>query len=54
MTEQQTYFQVGDQVIHWAHGLGVIIQLDEKSLSGRTRQYYMVQMSGLTLWVPVD
>jgi RNA polymerase-interacting CarD/CdnL/TRCF family regulator len=28
--------------------------LDEKSLSGRTRQYYMVQMSGLTLWVPVD
>jgi len=54
MTEQQTPFQVGDQVIHWAHGLGVIIQLDEKSLSGRTRQYYVVEMSELTLWVPVD
>jgi len=54
MTEQQTFFHVGDHVIHWAHGLGVIIQLDEKSLSGRTRQYYVVQMSGLTLWVPVD
>ncbi len=54
MTEQQTYFQVGDQVVHWAHGLGEIIQLDEKSLSGRTRQYYVVQMSELTLWVPID
>ena len=54
MTEQQIAFQVGDQVIHWAHGPGVIIQLDEKSLSGRTRQYYVVQMSELMLWVPVD
>jgi CarD family transcriptional regulator len=54
MTEQQSHFQVGDQVIHWSHGLGEIIQLDEKSLSGRTRQYYVVQMSELTLWVPID
>jgi RNA polymerase-interacting CarD/CdnL/TRCF family regulator len=54
MTEQQIIFQVGDQVIHWAHGPGVIIQLDEKRLSGRTRQYYKVQMSDLMLWVPVD
>ena len=54
MTEQQSIFQVGDQVIHWSHGLGEIIQLDEKSLSGRTRQYYVVQMSELTLWVPID
>ena len=52
MTEQQ--FQVGDQVIHWAHGPGEIIQLDEKSLSGHTQQYYVVEMSNLTLWVPVD
>ena len=54
MTEQQIYFQVGDQVIHWAHGPGVITHLDKKSLSGRTRLYYVVQMSELTLWVPVD
>ena len=54
MTEQQIPFEVGDQVIHWAHGPGVITQLDEKSLSGRTQQYYMVEMSNLTLWVPVD
>ena len=54
MTEKQLPFQVGDQVIHWAHGPGVIIQLDDKTLSGHTRQYYMVQMSDLTLWVPID
>ena len=54
MTEKQIPFQVGDQVIHWAHGPGVIIQLDDKTLSGHTRQYYMVKMSDLTLWVPID
>ena len=54
MTEQQTLFQVGDQVVHWAYGPGVITQLDEKCLSGRTRQYYVVQMSDLTLFVPLD
>jgi CarD family transcriptional regulator len=54
MTEEQIPFQVGDQVIHWAHGLGEIIRLEEKSISGTKVQYYMVQMSDLTLWVPVD
>jgi CarD family transcriptional regulator len=52
MIEQQ--FQVGDKVIHWAHGPGEIIQLDEKSLSGHTQQYYVVETSNLKLWVPVD
>jgi CarD family transcriptional regulator len=52
MIEQ--HFQVGDMVIHWAHGPGEIIQLDEKSLSGRTQQYYVVKTSNLTVWVPVD
>jgi RNA polymerase-interacting CarD/CdnL/TRCF family regulator len=54
MIEHQEPFQVGDQVIHWTYGPGVIIQLDEKSLSGRTRLYYVVQMRDLKLWVPVD
>ena len=54
MLEQNTAFQVGDQVIHWAYGLGEIIQMDEKELSGHTRQYYVVQIRDLTLWVPVN
>jgi CarD family transcriptional regulator len=52
MVEQNMAFQVGDQVIHWVHGPGEIVQLDEKKLSGHTNQYYVVQMPNLMLWVP--
>lgn len=52
MIEQQSAFQVGDQVIHWVYGLGEIIELDEKVLSGKANHYYVVQMRDLTLWVP--
>jgi CarD family transcriptional regulator len=47
-------FQVGDKVIHWSFGLGEIIQLDEKELSGKTGKYYVVQIRDLTLWVPAN
>jgi RNA polymerase-interacting CarD/CdnL/TRCF family regulator len=52
MIEQEVSYEVGDQVIHWMYGLGEIIQLDEKALSGHTGKYYVVQMPDLTLWVP--
>lgn len=54
MFEQSFAFEVGDQVIHWAYGPGVIIRLDEKELAGQTSQYYVVQTNDLMLWVPVD
>ena len=38
MKEEQTAFQVGDQVIHWVYGLGEIVDLDEKVLAGRICQ----------------
>jgi len=47
-------FQVGDKVVHWSYGPGEIIQMDEKSLSGRMTKYYVVQVRDLTLWVPVE
>jgi len=47
-------FRVGDDVIHWSYGLGKIIQLDEKELSGHTDKYYVVQIYDLTLWVPIS
>jgi len=46
-------FQVGDQVVHRVYGLGEIIQLDEKTLSGHTDPYYVVRIRDLTLWVQV-
>jgi CarD family transcriptional regulator len=54
MSERDTAFHVGDQVIHGVYGLGEIIQLDEKTLAGHTGQYYVLQLSGLTIWVPID
>ena len=54
MSELDLSFQVGDQVIHWVYGLGEIIQLDEKVLSGQTGKYYVVQIRDLTLWVPLN
>jgi RNA polymerase-interacting CarD/CdnL/TRCF family regulator len=54
MDEQDTVFHVGDHVIHWSYGLGEIIKLDEKVLSGHTGKYYVVQINDLTLWVPLD
>jgi RNA polymerase-interacting CarD/CdnL/TRCF family regulator len=54
MYDQKMAFQVGDQVIHCAYGLGEIIQLDEKELFGRTSKYYVVKIRDLTIWVPMS
>ncbi len=44
-------FQIGDQVVHYAYGPGEIIELDEKVISGRKGNYYIVQVDNLKLWV---
>jgi CarD family transcriptional regulator len=54
MFEQNMTYHLGDQVIHWSHGLGEIIQLDEKVLSGHAERYYVVQIRDITLWVPMN
>ena len=43
-------YQVGDKVIHWAYGIGTITGLDEKYLAGKTRSYYVVELSNSTIW----
>lgn len=45
-------FRVGEKVIHWVYGLGEVIQLDEKVLSGKKTPCYVVQIRDLTIWVP--
>ncbi len=47
-------FQVGDTVVHWSYGPGVILCIDEKSLSGQAKTYYEVQVRDLVLYVPVE
>ncbi len=54
MPEQAMAYHVGDQVVHWVYGLGEIVQLDEKKLSGQPENFYVVNIRDMTLWVPIS
>jgi RNA polymerase-interacting CarD/CdnL/TRCF family regulator len=47
-------FHEGDTVMHWTYGLGQIIRLEERNLSGSETLYYAVQIRDMTVWVPSD
>ena len=47
-------YQVHDRVMHWTYGTGEIVSIEEKTLAGDTREYYVLQTNDLTLWVPAD
>jgi len=47
-------FHTGDTVMHWTYGLGQIVNLEERALSGSKTLYYAVQVRDLTVWVPAD
>ncbi len=47
-------FNTGDTVMHWSYGIGQIVNLEERDLSGLKSLYYAVQMRDLTIWVPAD
>lgn len=47
-------FHDGDPVMHWTYGLGTIMRLEERNLSGSNMLYYAVQIGDMTVWVPAD
>ncbi len=48
-------FQVGDVVVHPAHGVGHIMKLDEKRFSGKAAGlYYEIAIEKSTVWVSVE
>jgi len=47
-------FHEGDPVMHWTHGFGQIVGLEERAISGLKTLYYAVQVRNLTVWVPAD
>ena len=47
-------YAVGDTVIHWTHGLGTVIAIDEMDLAGATKPYYVVEVEQLKLWIPIE
>ncbi|OGO13893.1 MAG: hypothetical protein A2032_02380 [Chloroflexi bacterium RBG_19FT_COMBO_49_13] len=47
-------FQVGDKVIHCTFGLGEITQIEEKFINGQTTNCYVVHITDMTIWIPID
>jgi CarD family transcriptional regulator len=45
---------IGDTVVHWTYGIGQVVGLEERDLSGQTILYYAVKVRDLTVWVPAD
>jgi RNA polymerase-interacting CarD/CdnL/TRCF family regulator len=46
--------QEGDTVMHWTHGLGKVVRMEERSLSGEVILYYEIQIGDMMVWVPAD
>jgi len=47
-------FQIGDKVIHCSFGFGEITQIELKTINGEAENCYVVQMSDMTIWIPID
>jgi len=47
-------FKIGDPIIHWAHGLGEIVGIEERILSGEKTLYYIVKIQSLSVFVPAN
>lgn len=47
-------YQIGDRIIHRNYGPGIIVGLEEKQLGKKSDEYYVVETTDVTLWVPVD
>jgi CarD family transcriptional regulator len=47
-------FQVGDKVIHCTHGLGEIVQIEQKVIRDRPTNCYVVRINDLMIWIPID
>ena len=47
-------YAIGDRVVHWTHGLGTVVAIDEMDLAGATKPYYVVAVEQLKLWIPLD
>jgi RNA polymerase-interacting CarD/CdnL/TRCF family regulator len=47
-------FHIGDKVIHSTFGFGEIINIEEKTINGKLENCFVVQMSDMTIWVPIE
>lgn len=47
-------FHVGDKVIHCTHGLGEIVNIEQKIIRDRPTDCYVVGINDMMIWIPID
>jgi len=49
-------FKIGDMIAHPMHGAGIIDGIEERTISGETRRYYILKMptGGMVVMIPLD
>lgn len=47
-------YKIGDTVVHWTHGIGSVVAIEEIHMAGITKWYYVIDVATMKLWVPVD
>jgi len=47
-------FQIGDNIVYPMHGVGIIKAIEEKEISGKKQQYYVIKMliSNMQVMIP--
>jgi len=54
MSKETQIFGKGDWVVHNRYGAGQVCGTEVKCISGKEANYYRIETSNSTLWVPVD
>jgi CarD family transcriptional regulator len=55
LAEENTMrFHVGDTVVHWSHGMGEVVGVEDREVTGQNQTYYVVKIHELSIWVPND
>ena len=52
--DKQVNYKIGDIIVHWSHGIGTVVALDQKLMAGVNQQYYVVEVERFKYWVPVE
>ncbi len=51
---ERVKYKIGDTIVHWTHGLGTIVAIEQKVINEVTQQYFVVEFELFKVWVPVE
>ena len=54
MAKETNGYAPGERIVHPVLGVGKVMGLECKSISGAEKTYYRIEMPGSILWIPVE